>query len=169
MNFEHVFSGDIGVFHFIASMVSIFFGTLVLLNKKGSSRHKQMGYIYSGAMLLVLVTSFMLYNLFGKFGIFHWAAVVSSITLLGGMVPMLIKRPASYISLHFNFMYWSVFGLYGAFMAEVLVRIPKIVVESGVPNHVFYNMVGVAVFITMGAGYFIMGKMKKTWSTFDNS
>ena len=169
MNFEHVFSGNIGVIHFIASMVSILFGTLVLLNKKGSSRHKQMGYVYSVAMLVVLVTSFMLYNLYGKFGIFHWAAVVSSITLIGGMVPMLLKRPASYISLHFNFMYWSVFGLYGAFMAEVLVRIPKVIVESGVPNHVFYNMVGVAVFITMGIAYFIMGKMKKTWSAFDNS
>ncbi len=169
MNFEHVFTGQIGVIHFVASMIALVLGTMVLMSKKGTSWHKKMGYAYSIAMLVLLVTAFMLYNLFGKFGIFHWAAVVSSLTLIAGLLPMFLKKPKSYITMHFNSMYWSVFGLYGAFMAEVLVRIPTVVVESGVPNHVFYNMVGVAVFITMGAGYFIMWRKKKTWKLLDKA
>ena len=66
-------------------------------------------------------------------------------------------------------MYWSVFGLYGAFMAEVLVRIPKVVAIEGVPTSSFYNMVGVAVFVTMGLGYFLFNKKKKSWEAFNNA
>lgn len=169
MNFEHLITDDIGLIHFLGSVLALVFGSLVLFMHKGTQRHKTVGYCYVGSMGIVLITAFMMYNLYGTFGIFHWAAVVSSITIVGGMLPMIIKRPKSYISLHYNFMYWSVFGLYGAFMAEVLVRIPKVVVESGIPNHVFYNMVGIAVFITMGIGYLVMWKKKNSWSKFDTS
>jgi hypothetical protein len=60
-------------------------------------------------------------------------------------------------------MYWSVIGLYGAFMAETFVRLPKIVVDSGVPNSMFYNMTGIAVGITMGIGAYFFIKLKPKW------
>ena len=169
MNFENLITGQVGLIHLITSILALFFGTLVLATKKGTLLHKRMGYAYTGSMFLLLVTAFMLYNLFGRFGIFHWAAVVSSLTLIGGMIPMILKKPKSYISMHFNFMYWSVFGLYGAASAEVLTRIPKVIEDGGVPNHVFYNMVGLAVFITMGLGYFIMWRKKRAWNRFDQA
>jgi len=34
-------------------------------------------------------------------------------------------------------------GVYGAFVSETLVRMPKVVVNSGIPNSVFYNMTGI--------------------------
>jgi hypothetical protein len=61
-------------------------------------------------------------------------------------------------------MYWSVMGLYGAAVAEVLVRIPKVVIESGVPNKVFYDMTGIGVGLTMGLGVFFFVRMKPKWS-----
>lgn len=162
-----IFHDNTGLIHFISCLLSLLFGTYVLVTKKGTKRHKQIGYAYVVSMLVLLVTSFMLYHLFNRFGLFHWLAVVSSITLLGGFIPVLIKKPASYISMHFSFMYWSVFGLYGAFVAEVMVRIPKYVVEGGKPNAMFFNMVGIAVFITMGLGYYFFYKYKGGWEKFD--
>ena len=125
---------------------------------------KRIGYFYSISMMILIITSFMMYNLFGGWGIFHWTAMISLLTLLSGMIPMLIKRPAqSYISLHFSFMYWSVVGLYGAFVAEVLVRIPKIVFEGGAPNKLFYYLIGAAGVITMGLGAYYFVKNQKKW------
>ena len=58
-----------------------------------------MGYAYVIAMGIVLVTSFMMYNLFGGFGIFHAMAIISILTILAGMVPVIRKKPKTYISL----------------------------------------------------------------------
>ena len=80
-----------------------------------------------------------------------------------------MKSPKSYISLHFGFMYWSVIGLYGAFVAETLVRIPDVVIESGIPNSTFYNMTGIAVGITMGLGAYLFITNRNEWSKHDKS
>jgi hypothetical protein len=60
-------------------------------------------------------------------------------------------------------MYWSVIGLYGAFMAETFVRLPKIVIESGVPFTMFYNVTGIAVAIAMGLVTYFYIKLKPSW------
>ena len=82
---------------------------------------------------------------------------------------MFLKKPKGYTSYHYNFMYWSVFGLYGAFVAETLVRIPDVVIESGIPNTTFYSLTGIAVAIVMGLGYYFKFRNKKTWDKFDSS
>lgn len=169
MNFDHIITDTTGLVHTIFSVLALFFGTWVLFAKKGDKRHKQMGYAYTLSMGMVLVTSFFMYNLFGGFGIFHVFAIVSSVTLIAGMVPILLKKPKHYISLHFNFMYWSVIGLYGAFLAEVLTRIPPMVIKDNEILPLFFNLVGVAVFIIMGFGYYVMFKKKKDWSKFEKS
>lgn len=130
------------------------------------------GYLADGLYLFFFNARFTRHSLYAlqsvwEMGYFSLAALLSSLTLIGGLLPMLLKKPKSYVSMHYNFMYWSVFGLYGAFCAEVLTRIPDVIQDGGIPNYVFFNMVGIAVFITMGVGYFIMGRKKKTWNTFD--
>ncbi len=169
MNFEHLYSDTIGLVHLIFSILAVIFGTIVLLKTKGSKSHKKMGWLYTYSMVGLLITAFLIYNLYGKFGIFHWLAVVSTVTLFGGMVPMIVKKPKYYVTLHFSFMFWSVFGLYAAFVAELIVRIPKIVIEDGAPNPLFYNLVGIAVFITMAFANFFYFRHKKKWSQFDKS
>ncbi|MCX7929036.1 MAG: hypothetical protein N2558_05155, partial [Patescibacteria group bacterium] len=153
-----------GLIHFIASLFALLFGTVILILPKGTAKHKTIGRLYGLAILVVLVTAFMIYRLFGTWGIFHWTAVISSLTLFAGLFPMLTKRPTdNYISLHYSFMYWSVMGVYGAFVSETLVRLPKVVIESGIPNSVFYNMTGIGTSLVMGLGIYFFLKLKPKW------
>ena len=88
--------------------------------------------------------------------IFHYAAILSLLTLIGGMVPAIRRTNKNWVYQHFSLMYWSVIGLYAAFASEALTRIPE------TP---FFGMVGIATaLITLiGALFFI--KCKKTWRT----
>ena len=157
-----------GLVHTLASILALAFGTWVLLGKKGDRRHKQIGYGYTFCMGICLITSFFMYNLFGGFGIFHIFALVSSATLLAGMVPIFRRKPNNFISLHYNFMYWSVIGLYGAFLAEILTRIPPLVIKDQEILPLFFGLVGVAVFIVMGLGYYFISRKRQDWSKFEH-
>ena len=164
MNFENFITSNTGLIHFISSLFALLFGTLILMLPKGTAKHKTIGRLYGMTMLVVLVTAFMIYSLFGKWGIFHWTAVISSLTLIAGLLPILTKYPTKYyVSLHFSFMYWSVMGVYGAFVSETLVRMPKVVVESGIPNSTFYNMTGIGTALVMGLGVYFFLKFKPKW------
>jgi uncharacterized membrane protein len=155
---RQVIFSEIGLIHLIASIFALIFGTLVLVLTKGTKFHKQIGYAYAASMLAVLVTAFMIYRLFGRFGIFHITAIISTISLLGGMIPVILRKPArSWLSLHYSFMFWSVIGLYAAFAAETLVRIPQ------TP---FFGMVGFASFGVTVIGGIFFAIHKKKWVNF---
>lgn len=142
-----------GLIHLLSSIIALITGTAVLIMRKGSSSHIKMGYVYVGSMLILLVTAFMIYRLFGGFGVFHIAALVSVITLIFGMIPLWTRKgPWKYF--HFSFMYWSVMGLYAAFASEVLTRVPE------TP---FFGMVGIATAVIMGIGAFVFVKKKEDW------
>ena len=151
----NLINNEIGLIHLIASVLALVFGSAVLMMTKGSKIHIRTGYLYVVSMVVLLVTAFMLYNLFGKWGIFHYFAVISSFTLLLGMVPVFLRNQIkNWAYLHFSFMYWSVIGLYGAFVSEMLTRIPQ------VP---FYNMVGLATAGVMLVGGILFGINKAKW------
>lgn len=114
-----------GVIHLIAALASLLFGTGVLLLRKGTLRHKQAGYCYTVAMVVTLVTAFMIYRVFGGFGLFHAFAVISSLTLAAGMWPA-FRRRGNWVLNHLAFMYWSVIGLYAATVSEILTRLPDV-------------------------------------------
>jgi uncharacterized membrane protein len=166
MNLTNLVSGPIGAIHFAASILAMALGLYVLLTPKGTKRHRKMGYSYVASMLVLNLTAFLIYRLFGRFGVFHWLAVVSLLTLLGGLLPVITRKPKDYIVTHFSFMYWSVVGLYAAFMAETFVRLPKIVLTaSGEPMVIFYKMVGWAVGLTIAVGVFFFLKNRGKWTT----
>lgn len=54
-------------------------------------------------------------------------------------------------------------GVYGAFVSETLVRMPKVVVENGIPNGVFYQMAGIGTAMVMGVGVYFFLKFKPQW------
>ena len=164
MNFENFITSKTGLMHFIASLFALLLGTFILILQKGTSTHKIIGKLYVLTMLVLLITAFMTYRLFGKWGIFHWMAVISTVTLLCGIIPISIKRPVNnYVLLHFSFMYWSIIGVYGAFVSETLVRIPKVVVEGGIPNNVFYNLIAIGTILVMGFGAYFFIKLTPKW------
>ena len=82
----------LGEVHLYSAMLATLFGTLNLIWEKGTKKHKQIGYAYTVSMLVVNITALMIYRLFGHFGIFHYAAVISLATLLAGIIPIMIKR-----------------------------------------------------------------------------
>ena len=150
-----LYHDSIGGVHLLASMIALAMGTQVLWMDKGTQLHRQIGYVYSASMLVVIITAFSIYRLFGGFGVFHILAIVSFVTLLAGMVPVLLKKPRNnYMSLHFSFMYWSVIGLYAAFVSEMLTRIP----ESP-----FFGMVGFATLVVMIIAQILFFKYQKSW------
>lgn len=152
---ENIINNEIGLIHLIASGLALVFGSAVLLMTKGNKNHIRMGYLYLVSMGVLLVTAFMLYNLFGKWGIFHYFAVISSLTLALGMIPIFLRNHfKNWAYLHFSFMYWSVIGLYAAFVSEMMTRIPE------VP---FFGMVGLTTAAVMLVGGILFGINKSKW------
>ena len=157
---SYFFHDTIGLIHLLSACLALITGTMVLAMKKGTDTHIKIGYAYAVSMVIVVATAFMIYRLFGRWGIFHWAALVSGATLAGGMIPVILRKPkGSWLGLHFSFMYWSVIGLYAAFVSEVVTRVP----ESP-----FFGMVGIGtgIVVTAGGIYFYFGKHK--WESFNN-
>ncbi|MEM9079035.1 MAG: DUF2306 domain-containing protein, partial [Bacteroidota bacterium] len=123
---------------------------------KGSQLHKKVGYVYVASMVVLLITAFMIYRLFGGFGIFHVAAVVSSVTLVAGMIPAIRKKNKNWVILHFSWMYWSVMGLYAAFASELITRLLPVQ---------FFSMVGLATGVIMTTGIIVWTRKKKVWES----
>ena len=126
---------------------------------KGTKFHIRAGYFYVVNMAVLLITALMIYRLFNGWGVFHYMTILS-ITICNGndnfkYYLIWFKKPISkWKYLHFTFMYWSVIGLYAAFAAEVLTRIP---------DTPFFGMVGVATFGIMLSGGVFFGINKKKW------
>jgi uncharacterized membrane protein len=161
---DRIVNGVVGWTHLMVSVVALVTGLLVLLMKKGTVTHKRVGYVYAMAMLLVNGTAFFLYRLFGGFGLFHWMAIVSLLTLAAGLYPVWTRKGKDYLITHFNFMYWSVVGLYCALMAEIFSRLPKIVLTpDGKPVTAFYSGVGIGIAVVMTLAVVCYLKFQPRW------
>ncbi|MDF9800502.1 putative membrane protein [Catalinimonas alkaloidigena] len=151
-----LFHDWIGFVHLMASILALASGTQLMWIKKGTKLHKQIGYFYTIHMLIVFLTSFFIYRLFGGFGIFHIAAVAGFLTLLAGMIPVITKKPkGKWLGLHYSFMYWSVIGLFAAFVSETLTRIPE------TP---FYGMLSLSTFGVMLVAAICFVRLLKRWN-----
>jgi len=80
-------SGFTGSFHLIVSILAMISGIMVLGMQKGTRRHRQLGYLYAVSMLLVNLTAFMIYRLFGGFGIFYFFCDSQFTNVRGRNVP----------------------------------------------------------------------------------
>lgn len=151
---ENLVGDTTGLIHLISSCSALLSGTLVLILKKGTKLHVKIGYLYLISMGVLILTALMIYRLFNAWGIFHYATLLSLLTIVLGMIPIWTKKPENkWKSRHFSFMYWSVIGLYSAFGAEILTRIPE------AP---FFGMVGLAtvVILLIGGMFFRINKTK---------
>ena len=155
----------------MTAVVALVTGAWALYLPKRSRAHKRVGYAYAGAMAIMLITAFQIYALFGSFGVFHWLAVISSITLVGGMVPVLLRWPAgNFLTYHFSFMYWSVVGLYMAFFGELAARLPGLLDMSGDRIMQILLPAGVVALVFAIGAQIIWNKKKREWtSTFGPS
>ena len=90
-----LFHSTVGFIHLLSALLAMVAGSIVLLNTKGGLFHKRVGYVCVALMVVLNVTAFMIYHLFGKFGPFHALAILSMVGIAGGMVPVLLKQRIS--------------------------------------------------------------------------
>ena len=103
---EQLTGDSVGLIHLIASSLAMVTGSLVLILKKGTKLHKKVGYVYVFSMVILLITAFMIFRLFNGWGVFHYTALLSTVTICLGMIPVLLRKPKGrWKYLHFTFMY----------------------------------------------------------------
>lgn len=113
-------------FHIGAAVSALVFGLGVLLARKGTRLHKQLGYAYLFNMLGLNLSAFFIYRLTGHFGPFHGAALASLVTLVLGFIPAYLRLPhGRWLALHYEFMNWSYVGLLAATASEAVTRLPS--------------------------------------------
>ena len=151
-----------GWLHTLAAVIALITGTIVLTKVKGTRLHKRIGRFYGTSMLIVCATSFMIFKVQGSFGVLHFFATLSTITLIFGMFPLysdFLKNP---IVTHLSWMYWSVIGLYCAFAAEIFTRLPML---FNLKNSygIFYTLVGISTGLVGFAGSYHFRRKKSDW------
>lgn len=143
---EHTLQHPLGLVHVLLALLAIVFGTLVIFSRKGTRKHKWLGRCYLAAMLALNASALMIYELFGGFGLFHWMALLSLLSVLAGYWPARHHRPG-WKAQHAYFMSGSYVGLIAALAAETLTRTPWLP---------FFWAVAVASFAVTFVGIFLM-------------
>lgn len=119
----HFLAHPLGFVHLLAAIVALVSGLLVLLRPKGTARHRWLGRGYFVAMITMNGTALLIYELFGRFGPFHWLAVISLVSVLGGFVAARRRAPG-WRHRHAYFMVGSYVGVVAGAVAEVASRVP---------------------------------------------
>jgi hypothetical protein len=93
-------------------------------------------------MAVLVGTAFQIYHLFGHFGIVHWGAIGSVVTLLVGLGSVCLRNTLqSWLQWHYVGMGASLTGLYAAFAVESTYRLfpPSLFwwVTLGIANVIF--------------------------------
>lgn len=123
-------------------------GAVVVALPKGTSRHRVWGTAYAVALVLVNVAALSL-HLERDFGLFHWLAVASLVTLAVGVSPLLLgHRSEAVLATHAYCMTWSYAGLLAAGCGQSAVALGEDGVAWVVPAVIFGVLVtsGVVIF-----------------------
>ena len=147
--------------HIIFGFSSLFFGLLVLLTSKGSAHHKLIGKLYVASMVILNATAFGIYELFNGFGIFHWGAVVSSLTIVCGVGVLIFRRKfKNWLVIHYDLMVWSYIGLLAATSNEMFVHVS--VFKNLAEVYRYAPLVSMCLVFWLGATWVNKAKSKTT-------
>ena len=136
-----------GLVHGLLGFLALLLGLVVILLPKGTRRHRKVGFAYVIAMVALNLTALWIFDLTGRFGPFHVAAIISLVTIIAGWLPAAYRRPREWMALHGIFMGWAYVGLVAAFLAEIAVRVPGIGFSSGVTMAFVITVAGGATLI----------------------
>ncbi|MDX1460957.1 MAG: DUF2306 domain-containing protein [Xanthomonadales bacterium] len=113
----------LGEAHFYAAVLALAAGAVVVFSRKGTPLHRWIGRLYLAAMISANTSALLIYDLWGHFGPFHIAAVVSLVTVLMGAIVAWRRKPApGWRTVHAYWMSWSYVGLLAAAVAETSTR-----------------------------------------------
>jgi uncharacterized membrane protein len=125
--------GPLAAMHVIAALTGLLSGLLVVLWRKGKALHRLMGLTYVFAMLVTNMSALMIYHLTGRFGLFHFFALLSLFYTLAGLA-MPIMRRSGWLDAHVQWMSWSYLSLLAASANELLIRLP---LHVDTPSRIF--------------------------------
>jgi uncharacterized membrane protein len=122
-----------GWLHSLACIVALVAGTYVMVARKGTRRHRLLGWWYAGAMAVQAVTIMVVYRFdfipghkpaAHTFGIFHWMAVASFLLVaLSIFAAMRQRKGRAWAHVHAQAMLASVYLLVGGLINEMVVRV----------------------------------------------
>lgn len=145
---------SIGLFHLVVSLTALGSGAMVFFRRKGTRQHRQLGWVYLASMLSLNVSALLIYRLFGGFGPFHVAAIISLVTVLFGLRTAIISqrrrragrpRDPKWIEHHYFWMAYSYVGLMAAAVSEVATRVPM--GQSGAAFGITVAVASILVFV----------------------
>lgn len=112
-------------------------------------------------MIGLNISALTIYQLFGYFRPFHVFALFSLATVFAGFIPAYRKKPKdTWVEYHYEFMNWSVVGLYAAFWSETFTRFFSF---SGMTD--FWVLIAAATIITVVIGAYFIKKKKPYFVT----
>lgn len=153
-----------GAVHAVLGLAAVLVGTLMVLMDKGTASHRRIGRLFAALLLSVNATSFVLYDLLGRWGPFHSLAVVNLVTLACGMAVVWLKRPRGWLGLHGRCMSWAYAGLLAAFVSEMAVRVPGVGFLPGVVGGSL-AVIGIAAVLIHTRVPAIVASLRRTGNT----
>ncbi len=116
----------VSLLHIGGAIVALLAGLAILARPKGSRPHRLTGRLYFVAMLALNFSSLFIFNLTGRFSLFHALALFSLATVIVGFLAAYRRRPRDgWLGMHLQFMTWSYIGLVAAAASEAAVRLPE--------------------------------------------
>ncbi len=107
-----------GLVHLGAAVIALVTGLLLFASRKGTMRHRRLGYLYLAAMVNLNVAAWSV-DTDGVIGPFHVLTVVSLATLVGAYLVILLGRPGRGRSeAHGTMMAWSFAGAVAAGLGQ---------------------------------------------------
>lgn len=157
--YQNAISGWLGTSHVVFALLALLFGAITLAKPKGNNVHRIYGYGYFLAMILMNITAIPLTTLFGGIGPFHLFVVISlPTTLLALYYPLFARANPSWLTYHLEYTAWSYVGLVAAFVAEVVARVPIILMIESPDGLVISVFILAATVSAIGA--FLIKKYK---------
>jgi uncharacterized membrane protein len=146
---EHLQNHPLGLIHVLTALAALIFGAAVIFSRKGTQKHRWIGRGYLISMVSMSGTALAIFELSGQFGLFHWLALMSSVSVLAGYQPTWHKTP-KWRYPHAYFMVGSYIGLTAGAAAEVVSR---------VPNWSFWPSVIISSVVVIVVGTLMMWKL----------
>lgn len=146
---SNVLHSSTSIMHLVAALIALITGTYILLTHKGTTSHRLGGWLYAGSMIVLLITAFQMYYLFGRFGVVHWGALGSVVALTIGLGAVGLRALiGSWLRWHYFGMGASITGVYASFLVESIYRFFP-------PTYFWWATLGPSALVFMAGGFLL--------------
>jgi uncharacterized membrane protein len=124
----------LGWLHAAACLIALVAGAYMLIARKGTARHRRLGWWYAGAMLVANLAIMGVYRfdlrlgnppkaMSGFFGAFHWMAVITLAATALGIFAATRQKRAVWAHVHAQAMLFSYYLLASGLINQLFVRV----------------------------------------------